>query len=249
MRKDLRNAERAIPEELVQLAIKLASGATFFADVLEINGQGADLRFARESAPSLPLGQHATLAFRSPRFQKPVEIKAVAFSRIESEAARGYGFRFERTPELEATLQSIFSLVNQRHAHRVRPRMTESIAVILGFAPGEEASVPRAGVRSAKGLLRDISLSGLGLAVPAEVEISFANVEIVSVAPQLPGASGSLPLVGWIRNRRFDERQVTYGIEFDAERSEDYDARHKEIVEYVMRRQREQLRVRAAGRS
>lgn len=250
MRKDLRNASRAIPAELLQLAVKADTGATYFGEVLALGAPGIETRFDRENAPALAVGRVVTLAFRSPRFAKPMDLKASVTWREETELARGYGFRLEAGAELELSLQVLYSLVNQRHAHRVRPRMTESIAVVLALPERDAAGETRRKLRSTKSVLRDISVSGLSVTVPPDVEPAFSEVELLQVAVHMPHGAMPLPLMAWVRNRRLEEAGVTYGLEFDAERSEQFDARHKEIVDYVMRRQREQLRVRArdAGR-
>lgn len=243
MRKDLRNAAKAIPEELVQLAVKTHSGATYFAEVLDLSARGVETRFDRESMPTLAVGQPAQLAFRSPRFANPLELRAIVEFRIESEAARGYGFRFEPTPELDDSLQSLFALVNQRHAHRVRPRMTESVDVVLEIPSSSDA--PRGAVRAAKGVLRDISFAGLSVWVRPEAELHFAGVEWVGVTVHLPTAGSPCSLLAWIRNRRVDDKGVVYGLEIDTHRTADFEKRQREIVDYVMRRQREMLRVRS----
>jgi len=49
-----------------------------------------------------------------------------------------------------------------------------------------------------------------------------------------------LEVVSWIRNRQLQDDRVCYGLEFDQDRSKDFEKQNSEIIKYVRHRQLEE---------
>jgi hypothetical protein len=64
----------------------------------------------------------------------------------------------------------------------------------------------------------------------------------VQVEFQLPGQYEAFEMAGLVRSRRLCGTSILYGIEFDPERTRDFDKFQEWILDYVMTRQAEGFR-------
>lgn len=204
-------------------------------EVVRSFGEGVETLFSRHEGPELPLGQTIQLTFFSAD-HRPRMLRGTPTLRHDSAGYRRYSFRFEESEEVR---QGFLRMFNQRRAFRVDAGVNPPIDVHLTDAASDPArSVPSAA------LLRSISSTGVGLAANAAIDLLFAKVESVRLRMTLPPLDSSLNLMAWIRNRRLQDQTVFYGLEFDPQRTVDYEAQEQIVLQYVMRRQREELQQR-----
>src|SRR5262245_50683432 len=112
-------------------------------------------------------------------------------------------------------------IVNRRTAQRVRPEQGLQITV----------EICGAGERSAQARLRDISATGMAVAVIAEHDPEFGPGEEMTLAFRL--GERTLDLVARVRRGLLIDDTVCYGLEFDAERSAEFEERSAAIRDFV----------------
>lgn len=242
-----RDTSHGTPDELESLgaSVRGAGGKRVEGEVVEVGVAGAAVRFPREEAPSLAVGQTAELTLEAPWVAGPVELEARVLARVELPRHRRYTLRFERLAEQRGPLRDgLHSLFNRRREYRVDVPIADSVEVTLsGRCPD-----PRAGAgsleRSARGRLRDVSFGGLGLRVSPKDERPLAACERLKVSFRTPGSQQLVRFVVNVRNRRLVEDEVHYGTEIDVDESPRAAAHQETLAEYVMTRQRELLKVR-----
>lgn len=184
--------------------------------------------FPRSNSPALPIGDDAALIFSSTSFDTPMQVNGRVFLRSEDHFRHRYLFEFRR--EAVATLGLA---VNQRRASRVFPDSNEPVTVFL------EAFGDSTPVRT---LLYDVSATGLSTVVARQDEASLFTEWKLKVNFRMPGEDEPFEVVGRVRNRRFSENGIHYGIEFDESESEDFDDFQDKLLVYIMGRQAEGFR-------
>ena len=242
MDADGRKHYRVTPDQQQSLdvTVQTADGQIFSAELLDITVEGAGTRFRRDAGPTLALGQAATLTFTSARLRQPIHVHAKVRSRAELGAFRSYryGFEFDERDELQRQLSGeIYRLFNQRLAYRVEPDPTEPIEVLISLPEPETATPPPEAGSVARGQVKD--LCGIGAAVVLErvVETTFAATDLVEIRFKLPSVATEVCLSAWIRHRELQDEYVSYGLEFDAMRSQRFIQQQNEILRYTRRRQ------------
>ena len=228
-------------EYSLDVVVKTASGETFSGELLDITAEGAGTRFKREVGPTLAVGEPTTLTFTSARLRTPIKVCAKVRSRTEMGSFRSYryGFEFEEWQELQRRLSGeIHRLFNQRSLYRVEPDPAEPVDAQIRVSPESFPDLPQQ--FEASGRVKNISAVGIAVLVDHEVETKLAAIDQVITAFQLPASDRRLEVVSWIRNRQLQDDRVCYGLEFDKDRSKDFDEQNSEIVKYVRRRQLEE---------
>ncbi|MFQ5754950.1 MAG: PilZ domain-containing protein [Acidiferrobacterales bacterium] len=250
MKGNSRKHYRVTPDEAQSLEVLVATmdGGTFPGELLDITIEGAGTRFRRDAGPTLAVGQTAVLTFTSVRLRQPIKVRAKVRSRVEMGAFRSYryGFEFGQWDDQERRLSwEIRRLFNQRGGYRAEPRPTAPIAAVLRIAQDEQfpQSGGTGGIRGkfeTAGVIKDLSTTGIAIAVDREAETTLATADLVEITFQLPNSATKLRLTGWIRHRELDEDRVCYGIEYDLNRSKQFKRQHGAITSYIRRRQLEE---------
>lgn len=228
-------------EHSLDVVVKTASGETFSGELLDITAEGAGTRFKRDVGPTLAVGEPTTLTFTSARLRNPIKVVAKVRSRTELGAFRSYryGFEFEEWQELQRRLSGeIHRLFNQRSVYRVETDPAEPVDAQICVAPESFPELPQQ--FQANGRVKNISPVGIAILVDHEVETKLAAIDQVITTFQLPGSEQALEIVSWIRNRQLQGDRVCYGLEFDKDRSKDFDEQNSEIIKYVRHRQLEE---------
>ncbi len=225
-------------EHSLDIVVRTASGETFPGELLDITAEGAGTRFKREVGPTLAVGEPTTLTFTSARLRSPVKINAKVRSRTELGSFRSYryGFEFDEWQELQKRLSGeIHRLFNQRSVYRVEPDPAEPVDARIRVSPEFFPDLPQQ--FEANGRVKNISPVGIAILVDHEVETKLAAIDQVITAFQLPASDQMLEVVSWIRNRQLQDDRVCYGLEFDKDRSKDFEKQNSQIIKYVRRRQ------------
>ena len=155
--------------------------------------------------------------------------------RREEETVRRYGLEFLERDIVEQQLPpALARLFNRRGAFRVRPDPAAPISVTLeGFL--SKGSVERTTVD-----LVDLSVTGMAVTVGTEFEKAFAGNVDVRVSLELPGYPDDINLGAVIHYRKLLGDGVHYGIGFDPERTANFARQRRAIMDYVVRRYREE---------
>lgn len=216
------------------------NGEAIEGRLVDVSASGAGVRFRRDGAPSLTVGQTVDLVFSSPDLAEPLTVPATVQHRTEEddEGWRRYGFRFMQSQVfqayLPATLREFF---NRRRGMRVGPDPYRPITVTMQ-APDADAAVDTR--------MENLGALGARVSLRAEQDASFADTTIVELVMEIPGARQPLGLVARIRYRRLVGRRIQYGLEFDTKRSADFKKTSSVIGKYVRARLQETLRSQAA---
>ncbi len=228
-------------EHSLDVLVKTASGETFSGELLDITAEGAGTRFKREVGPTLAVGEPTTLTFTSARLRSPIKICAKVRSRTELGSFRSYryGFEFDEWQELQRRLSGeIHRLFNQRSVYRVQPDPAKPVDARIRVSPESFPDLPQQ--YEANGRVKNISPVGIAILVDHDVETKLAAIDQVITVFQLPASDQMLEVVSWIRNRQLQDDRVCYGLEFDQDRSKDFEKQNSEIIKYVRHRQLEE---------
>lgn len=228
-----------------EVAVTTANGETFAGTLVNLHTEDAEASFPRENSPALPLGVTTTLNFMAPWLRTPIEVAANVISRVESGTSRIYRYRLKfDSDELQRRLAREASRVrNQRTANRVKPASGASVAVTIKLPAAKGASESPAeasGDFSATGRLKDISTGGVGVFLSRKAESVLAETELVETSFELPPSGELFTLMGRIRHRRLKGNRMSYGIEFDAELSENFTPQLDRIIQYIVRCQEQE---------
>ncbi|MEE8467695.1 MAG: PilZ domain-containing protein [Planctomycetota bacterium] len=172
--------------------------------------------FTPDSPPVLPIGRAVLLGFRGGQLEVPIEAIGRINYRHDGESSHVYHLRFGQKAR-----HLLGPMIEPREALRVFPGDRESIEILLTPPKGAEAIAC---------YLRDISVTGLGVAVPLGHEAALAKVREVHLSFELNGEQ--VEVDGRIRNRGVIGSGIHYGIEF-VPQSLVSDPERKRIVGYV----------------
>jgi len=211
----------------LRVAVRGESGRSLMGELVQGGAQGASVRFLREVAPILAIGERATLSLRSPALPHGIELAVTLEGRAESEPHRTYRFRL---PELESAngeaTRAFLRLVGRRISSRVA--IDPAVAGLLRTeCHGEPVELAAA--------LHDVSVTGARMVLKGQADRLLAGVEGCSVRFGLPGVDLRFEMVVSICHREACEGGVSYGMRFEAEGSPRLVEQQREIAEFVIR--------------
>ncbi len=236
-----RHQYRVTPEieRDVSVAVRLQSEGLQDIALLDVSAGG--VAFAVEAANKLDvkLSEKILLSFESKRLGKPLEIPGTVRHIHAAMNQVFYGVAFESWGNTRLNLTpKLRALFNEREAVRVEPREEEDVNVQVSWSNGTQIN----------GMMRDISVLGVGMWVSAEDESLLAANDEVSLDFQLGSTSESLSLHARIRYTGIAGGQTRVGIEIMEQQPAKLSGTRKAITEYVMKRQLEIARVDAERR-
>lgn len=184
-----------------------------------------DVDIAIEGAPTYSLGTALSVSIDRGNQVNRFATKVVA--RKELEASRRFTLRVA-----EPAVLAFLGARDLRGNPRVRPGSEEAVEVHLYL--GGQAPLVR-------GLLYDLSSTGLAVWIPPEEEVRLKEALEISVRFTFPGEKKPILLVGPIRNRTLLHDGVKYGIAFDEAATKRFPEQWEDIKRYIRRRQLEEL--------
>ena len=218
-------------------SVETADGNTYDGHLADVSIAGAAVRFAENSAPPLRVGQEISITLRVPltsQRHQILDIRAVVRNLIDDKKSKSVrcGLQFDRRIEVDSPLyEAIRTLANRRAAQRVAPSRQEEMTIVLRTAEGAEA----------EGRIKDISDTGVGVIFGGELEGDTIGLDSIALSFHLPTEDHDTTVTGRVQHYESHHDQTVVGIEFDGE-SENFTAQRKEIVRYLMQRQRELLK-------
>lgn len=237
---DDRSAYLTTTEELEDLEVALAGpdGASVPGRIISLNFFGASISYARKEMPPIPIGLEQTITFSSPQLKRSIDVMVRAMSRMDEGDIYRYDFSYVNQDELKSQLPAaLFRLFNQRKTFRVEPDEKAPIKARVTACRSDagEASAEEIFEGEIVATIQDISSTGIALLVDQQGEVALAAASLVEVTFTLPTHPRPIRLEARIRHRRIVQNMIRVGLEF-------VDGEQESIIEYVMLRQREELK-------
>jgi len=237
---DKRNARRYRGNALnrVEAVVQTTDGKSYDGRLDDVSVAGAAIRLAANEAPHFKIGQVMTITLRVPLpghgyqiIDIPAEIRNMT-PEDESGTVR-CGLEFDhRVQAGSAFYSALRTLANRRNEPRVAPACGEEITIVLKTADGEEV----------EGSVQDISAHGARVMIGSEFAKDSIGFDNIALSFQLPSEDHETSATGIIRNHRIDQDETVVGIQFDDVDSPDFTAHQRDIIRYLMQRQRDLLR-------
>ncbi|MEC7232657.1 MAG: PilZ domain-containing protein [Planctomycetota bacterium] len=191
-----------LPEEL-SVSIPREHGAEagrVEAVVSLAEGVRVEACFPAEGAPLLAVGRAVELELARRDSLGVARALGKVIHRRDAAGVRAYQFLLgERTGE------ALADLLDPRRSPRLRPRPGEPVEATVRV-PGDAEPLVTARVR-------DVSLGGLGLEVPWELEARLAEHTILEIGLRLPGEARVQRFKASVRGRFLGAGSVAYGLE------------------------------------
>ncbi|MFT4703289.1 MAG: hypothetical protein ACI81R_000979 [Bradymonadia bacterium] len=193
------------------------------------------LSVAFDAGPaSLPIGRDVVLVLSPYRGDDTFLLNATVRTRLDEQRGSTYGFRVATIAELNALATFLRGTSNRRRAYRaLPPANVDDRAILIARVRGETLERPAR--------VLDISPSGAGVFVMRSVEEELAPSRELFV--QLPFHERNEPIRvhAVIRYRYWVRDGVRYGLAFDKEADQTFEAQQDRIARHVARWQREGL--------
>jgi len=190
------------------------------------NGATVFVSFPREACPQLDFLQQVELRMTGDGLDAPLITRGrVVFSGLTLQSR---DFEFQLGYEARVLLAPA---LNRRSAVRVCPAAEEPIDLVIRTGDGKEI----------RPVVNDISITGAGVLLTQEEELSLADHWQAEVVLRLPTEAEELELSVNISYRRLRGSAILYGIEFDPDHSHVFGFQQQSLQRYVMQRQVELL--------
>lgn len=213
-------------------------GQTLPAKLKDVTAGEVSVLFIDSGVTPPPEGQKVRLKILLNKLARPMNIVATAMEHMEREGRVACTFRFTHMATVDRTLPpDIYSVFNRRQMFRVRPDPKQPMMVKLSAA--------REGARTVEieVQLTDVSGSGVGLFLGADVAGPFALSSLLELELELPGDEQPLRFSGRICYRLDLGRRWRLGIEFDARKTKHFHRKQQRIMLFIMQRQRDLLKM------
>jgi len=231
-RKSYRN--KLIRKDLLEVIFS-GGGAGAEGSLLDVHGSGAAAVFKEPSKGSLKPGMQGSLTFRSPQSEESFELPVMVRSVRDIRGGVRVGFSFDQQSAFGVQWpESMRALFNRRGAYRVEPRPREEVPLLIRADYGDRGSI------TLRGKLADISLTGARVLLNDALE----DIELplkVRATFLLPQTQIRVMISAILRNSYGDNKHQA-GLQFLEDNSPRFGINQKEIREYIMQRQREDLR-------
>jgi c-di-GMP-binding flagellar brake protein YcgR len=240
--QDRRQHYRVTPniEREVHVFAIATDGTTQQVGLLDISAGGVS--FGVETAQKLvsEVGEKLTLRFETGRLTQPLDIPALLCHIKLIEDNLVYGVSFEQWDgERQSLAPQLRSLFNEREAVRVEPQEDEEVDIkITLYGRGT----------TTHGLLRDISVLGIGIWVADEDQEMLGGGESLTIDVHLPAEDESLQLNVEVRHTQHVGQRVRVGAQLNNQGVQLSREHTKRITNYVMKRQIQVARIDAERR-
>lgn len=222
----------------VKTAVQTADGASFGGQLHDVSIAGAAIRFSVNEAPSLRRGQSMTITLRLPLPNKKfhvVDIQARVrhIDRDDETKSVRCGLQFDhRVARGSALYTTLRALANRRAETRLAPGEDEKISMVLKTDDGAEIS----------GNVRDISANGARVMVGGDFETDAIGLDSIALSFRLPSEEHDTVIAVHIRNQQAEKNRTCIGLQFDDQETPNFRAQQKEVMSYLMKRQRDLIR-------
>jgi hypothetical protein len=193
-------------------AVPFTDGSRRTGRCQDISVGGTGVRFTIEQDPQLEPGMEVVLVFETPSYQKPLQLVARVLSKhtLDATAVR-YTFVFTQPEEVEKHAVGIWCRwFNRRHYRRLAPDASTPLPAQIRW--------PRGYI---DGRVADVSMRGLGIAVPAKRAQEVEGVRQVLLTVVLADNIGELRFAALVRSRTMGIHTARVGLELVRDASYD----------------------------
>ncbi len=165
---------------------------------------GAGVRFTTDQDPLLEVGQDLVLVFETPSFAGTLQLASRVLSKhvLDATALR-YTFVFTHPEELEQHVVGIWGRwFNRRHYRRLAPDSTTAVPAQIRW--------PRGNI---DGRVIDVSMGGLGIAIPAARAQDLEGVGQIVLSVVLAENIGELRFAALVRSTSRGVNTARIGLE------------------------------------
>jgi hypothetical protein len=215
------------PDEYIPFKLSSGGGRRAVGRMRDISVAGASLELPLRDDPAFAAGEPVQIALQMRHRQRALEV-AGHIRRVQKTRRNViYGIEFDAetcptTLRHHRALEQLMSEITLVEQSNPGARIVAERRAAKRARPNEEVTLSielrGKGDRRATSVLRDISITGLGVIVPAADDPEFAADEEMELTLQLP--HDSLDLVAKIRRGLLIDSQVCYGLEFDTAHSD-----------------------------
>jgi len=221
-------------EDEVRILLRGPDLADLDARVAGLTEDHALVLYRGGQAPVLPLGLELECVLQAVRSGSRLSRRVRLVAREDATESRCYEVSFlQSQKERELLAAFIARAFNARQAYRVTPGDDKIVVV--------EAAPPDLG-KHLRGRLLDISATGMALLLDLGADADLARHAILQTRIYLPGALDPASLRARILARRLQTGGLVYHMAFIDDGSAAYDRASARITNYVMDRQRAQIR-------
>jgi len=240
--QDRRQHYRVTPniERDVHVFAVSTDGTTQQVGLLDISAGGVSFGVGTDQKLVSEVGDTLTLRFETGRLTQPLDIPALLCHIKLVENNLIYGISFEQWDgERQSLAPQLRSLFNEREAVRVEPQEDEEVDIKITLH-GRGTTT--------HGLLRDISVLGIGVWVADEDQEMLGRGEDLTINLHLPAEEESLQLKVAVRHTQHVGERVRVGAQMIDEGVKKSRDNIKRITNYVMKRQIQVARIDAERR-
>jgi hypothetical protein len=227
-RELLARIDRVLSEgpEPIRMSVTHRSGASVLGELVTGDPKGVSVRFHRDGAPSLVIGDRVTLAMRSASLTETIELEGTVGGRSEAEPYRSFRFALDQRSDREMT-DALLRVIGRRGSQRLYFGPEQAVDVrVVAEARGEPLAF--------EGGIQNISATGMRLLLKGPVDRELHCVDEVGLDFSLPGVETRFQMFASIRHREAADGGVCYGIQFSEQDGEDLLTQQEEIVDYIM---------------
>jgi len=202
----------------------------FPGSIVDLSGGGMGVFFRERQGPKLVLKEAVLLRISSEYLTETLVAPSLVRRLDKVKGGMVYGFEFIDVLGLMAQLPpKLAKLFNQRFGYRVEPYPRRPIKVVIEGLPFKVVAS-----------MEDISLMGLSIHVPSNLETLFADCEEMEVSFELPD-SGNLTFWGHVIHQSLTEKGICYGIFFDENRTPGFKKKRNLVAKFINHRRQEIL--------
>jgi c-di-GMP-binding flagellar brake protein YcgR len=224
----------------VETTVLLADQKRFKVYLVDVSAGGVGFGVAEETPLPVEVGGEVQVCFNAKRLSESLEITGVLRHIKMVDNVIHYGVAFETWGDTRVNLTpKLRSFFNEREAVRVDPREGEEVSVRL-VLDGKALKVD--------GLLRDVSILGVGIWLDPEDGYSFNQGDALDIRLKLQTTDTPLNLTALVRHNAPAGERSRVGLEFHEDQVDGFGGSTKRITSFVMARQMETARIDAERR-
>ncbi len=181
-------------------------------EIADVTCNGASVRFAKDSAPTVTKGEALTVSIESPNLEGGATISATVIFTGDSTTERLIGLAFEASDDLVGRgSEPFFELFNRRVAYRGmdKPAAPDVAAAVMPLESAHDNDVVYPVT------VRNISATGISLCVSTDPDNFLRERVNIRLALQLPGQRSAYEIVTRVCYRTVANDNIYYGCHFD----------------------------------
>ncbi len=205
------------------------------AELMDVSARGAGLLIQPEDAELFEEGKPVDLTFTMMGRPRPVRARAEIKHVEEIDSQLGVrvkvGTEFLDVDDLYSQLDGkIWAFFNRRLAYRVE------------LGEGQFPARLRYKAGTLEGWLHDLSVRGFAISIDRGTRLLMLPTHEGRAQFEIPGTGKEAPFEAVLVHRMAEQKTIRLGFRIDADRSPLFTRSEEQIREYVMERQRQELR-------